>query len=152
MKITAALQVFDCLLKVAKSNLYRYVWKPPCKLHSRATTLSSKLFARATLLYDVYYVGYAWRAIFWDNSFSGTFLSFAKCAAKGLRCFAASAWHSHTNSKWCLSGKYAWKTVARIQCCKLFVPTVPQNGRGIELQRNISAILRPFGNLITLSD
>ena len=25
-----------------------------------------------------------------------------------------------------------------IQCCKLFAPTVPQNGRGIELQRNIS--------------
>ena len=40
----------------------------------------------------------------------------------------------------------------KIQCCKLFAPTVPQNGRGIELQRNISAILCPFGNLITLSD
>ena len=40
----------------------------------------------------------------------------------------------------------------KIQCCKLFAPTLPQNGRGIELQRNISAILCPFGNLITLSD
>ena len=40
----------------------------------------------------------------------------------------------------------------KIQCCRLFAPTLPQNGRGIELQHNISAILCPFGNLITLSD
>ena len=39
-----------------------------------------------------------------------------------------------------------------IQCCRLFAPTLLQNGRGIELQRNISAILCPFGNLITMSD
>ena len=51
MKITAAPQVFDCLLKVAKSNLY-------------FSDVSKNLFARVTLLYDAYYVGYAWRAMF----------------------------------------------------------------------------------------
>ena len=38
--------------------------KTSVQIERRATTLSSKLFARATLLYHAYYVGYAWRAIF----------------------------------------------------------------------------------------
>ena len=66
MKITAAPQVFDCLLKAAKSNLYLIdMSKNLCANCTAAPQpCPAKLFARATLLYDACYVGYAWRAIF----------------------------------------------------------------------------------------
>ena len=102
MKITAAPQVFDCLLKVAKSNLIMWVMPGALSLIIHSVVLSDRS----------------------QNVLQRGCENCCKdCAA-----------------------------VPKIQCCKIFAPTLPHNGRSIELQRNISAILCPFGNLITLSD
>ena len=91
MKITAAPQVFDCLLEVGKSNLYLSdVSKNLCANCTAAPQLV-KQTERATLLYDAYYVGYAWRAIFEIIHLVVLSDRSQKCAAKGLRCLAASA-------------------------------------------------------------
>ena len=65
MKITAVPQVFDYLLKVAKVIfISQMCLKTSVQIAPPCTTLCSKLFARVMLLYDAYYVGYAWCAIF----------------------------------------------------------------------------------------
>ena len=92
MKIEATPQVLDCLFKVAISNLYlsdvsknlcaNYTAAPqPC-----AANCLRELCALQCLLCELclaHYLSY--------NLFCGTFRSFAKCAAQGLGCFAASA-------------------------------------------------------------
>ena len=66
MKITAALQVFECLLKVAKSNFYLSdVSKNLCANCTAAPPpCAANCLRELRCFTDTYYVGYALRAIF----------------------------------------------------------------------------------------